>query len=144
MLNQVAGQLGVQRIDRDLPQKGEAGVLLRRLPADPAAQVVQLVQLVQIDGGGADADGFGVVVALVHDIEDKTGGNGEYFDIRITVGVHQTGDGILHPIDLRAALHQMAAHFTEKIQKMLGSFDFHEKYHLLISEDSLYNHYMSA
>ena len=143
-VGQIADQFGIQRSGGDLPQLGETGVNIGCLAADPAAQVVQFIQFIQRDGRRTDADGFGIIVILVHDVEDDTGGDGKYFDVRIAIGMHQTGDRVLHPVDFSAALDQVAAHFTAKIQKMFCFFDFHGNYHLRIQLNRLYFHYIET
>ena len=89
----------------------------RGVPAEAAAQVVAAGQQLKILAVSRDAahTGDGAALRRVH-ADDKAAGDGKYLGLK-TVGGEQPPDRFLHPVDLRAAGHELAAQLGTQIQQ---------------------------
>ena len=91
----------------------------RDLPAQLTAQIIAPLQQFNIRPMGRDPVHLGDGLPLRRsDTDDQAVGYGK--DLRLyPVGREQPADRLLHPVDLRSALHQLAPHTGPQIHKLI-------------------------
>ena len=121
---EVGSQLGGQGVD---PVGAGNGLhLLQRLfkggglPAQAAAQAVVLLQQVDVGAVGWHPADLGHGPAVGGGQADHQAvGNGKDLPPWGTVGLEKPLNGLLHPVDLRTALHEPVAHLTDHVQQLV-------------------------